>query len=95
MKGLIPRTVWKYPFISHEPLSLQLPVGAIVRHVGVDPAGKGTLPCLWIEVGQRGLDERRSFDFFGTGHDVPETAAYIGTVIVPQGYVWHVYEVDL
>jgi hypothetical protein len=93
------RTVWKFPFPDDHPkggaMRLDLGHGAYVCHVGVDPAGDGFLPCLWIEHDPTETRrEERAFPFIGTGHQVPDrVVSNIGSVVTPRGLVWHCYEV--
>ena len=64
-----------------------LPEGANIVHVGI----QGETTCLWAEVDERAQPQSRLFHIFGTGQDIPENAAYRGTVQMPP-FVWHIYE---
>ena len=66
---------------------LAMPAGANLLHVD-EQAGK---ICLWALIDPDGEPEARTFTIAGTGHRVPETAIYVGTVQVEK-YVWHVFE---
>jgi hypothetical protein len=83
------RTVWKYPLsfgINH----IELPVEATILHVAIQHTGQ---PAMWAEVDTDNSRERRHFMIFGTGDEIPESAHYIGTVLLGQ-FVWHVIEVS-
>lgn len=77
--------------IVNQTTALRLAVGTVVRAVGVQEPGN---VVLWAEVpvGVHRPVETRTFTIIGTGHDVPETGTYIGTVF-DGPFVWHVYEV--
>ena len=60
-----------------------------VLHVGYQ--GPGDDLVFWHEAGiQPGA--HRMFQVFGTGHNIPHSAKYCGTVQVGM-FVWHLYEV--
>lgn len=96
------RTVYKFPFTDMKDqtdravgtLTLLVAERAHVCHVGIDPSGDPSLPCLWIEVDTEALHltEERLFRFVGTGHPVPIGSTFVGSVVTPVGLVWHVYE---
>ena len=53
--------------------------------------------CIWAEVCPTAPLEARTFEVFGTGHDMPIDMGierrYIGTAIINGGsYIFHVYE---
>jgi hypothetical protein len=42
-----------------------------------------------------GFEPSRTFQVFGTGHDVPPTARWCGTTSrTPEGLVWHLFELE-
>lgn len=51
----------------------------------------------WVEVLDKGeysdSAHRLQLAYFATGEEIPEEAAYMGTVQMSSGLVWHVYEV--
>ena len=58
---------------------------------------QGNEICLWAEVGPDRPLEMRSFEIFGTGHDIPVDTGvdrmYIGTASLYSGaLIFHVYE---
>lgn len=71
-------------------MEIPMPEGAIIRHIGLDPQGNA---CIWAEVDPSKEKKVRRFYSTGTGHGVvPENAGFIGTVVLPQGFVFHIYE---
>jgi hypothetical protein len=87
-------TIHKFPIAVGAGVwtDIDLPVGHVVRHVGLDPDGA---VCVWIE-----LDTEKPVLTYvamvtGTGHEVPRAGRYTitsfaGTVV--QGHiVWHVW----
>jgi hypothetical protein len=80
------KAVHKYQF-TQRLMDFQMPQGAIVRSVQ-DQHGVVT---MWAEVDTDKLLSGRRFTVYGTGHEVPPHAKYVGTV--QQGaFVWHVFE---
>lgn len=65
-----------------------------VAHVGSSPenAGRTDRVDVWTIEDDRSRVPDRAVQVFGTGHEVPESAAYLGSVVVGP-LVWHVFEV--
>lgn len=86
------KTVWKLtinPWAkSEEKLAVDLPGGAIVRHVAM----QSDVVAVWVEVDTDALKIPRTFELFGTGHEVPAKSIYQGTVLPIPGLVFHLYE---
>ena len=83
------RRIYKYLlFIKDGPQPVAMPLGAVVRHVGV----QFEAVCLWADVDSSEDEEIRRFVIAGTGHDLLPDWDYVGTVQMPP-YVWHVFEV--
>jgi hypothetical protein len=92
------RTVWKYSINMYREVvgTFFIPTGARLVHVAPEMLNPGSLQeqavSLWFEVDPAADHEPRTFEIFGTGHDIPESAgAYSGTAVVPP-LVVHVYE---
>lgn len=74
--------------------TLFFPKTSHVRHVH---AQQDKL-TIWYEADPSYEEERRIFHVLATGQDIPEAEvgfynAYIGTIHLLDGTVWHVYEV--
>ena len=95
------KTIWKFPLALEGHQEVEMPKGAIIRHVGLDPTGSG---CLWAEVDSEAPKEKRGFYIRGTGHPRPEMVlsdekgsiqidkyVYLGA-ICQDLFVWHVME---
>lgn len=103
------KAIWKYvidrevPIVDGARRKIEMPVGAIVRHVDMQHEAL----CLWAEVDTEAPLEERTFTALGTGHWIlPEDLIYVGTCQfefipfdmrnVPNAktafFVWHVYE---
>jgi len=67
-------------------IALPLASGAI-RYLGI----QGDQYFVWAEVTEGGVPTERRFQWYGTGHPIPATAVYVGT-IVDAPYVWHLHE---
>ena len=84
------RAVWKYPLpLAPHTQTLRFP-GASVAWVHVDM--QDDTPTLWAEVDPDSEKARTAtLTWFGTGHEIPGNALYVGTV--QDGiFVWHLYE---
>lgn len=80
------KTVYKYP-ITGKPISL--PYEYKILTVGFSDESV----CVWIELeSDVGCTEKLYIDYIGTGWEVTGTGIYVGTVIAPDGFVWHVYK---
>lgn len=94
------RAIWKYTIPIGGEHIIEMPVGAKILHVDVQPAREGErMICLWAEVrspdNQLPEAEKRSFEVFGTGHPLPtgEGLEYLGSFqLFDGGFVGHVYE---
>lgn len=85
------KRIYKYPLAITGLQSVPLPVGAEILTVQM----QGDSLCLWALVDAKVVSvTRRTFEVFGTGHDMdtnPRT--YLGTVQQAGGaLVWHVFE---
>ena len=80
------KTVYKYSLRSRA--SVELPAGAVVLHVGLDPQGQG---AFWAFVDTDNDTETRRFVVTGTGHPVPDGLEFLGTY-VEGPFVWHAWE---
>lgn len=87
--------MWKFPLNLHlQEFTLNLhlqefkmPKDAEVAYFDFQDAA----PCIWAIVDPMREKETRRFQIFGTGHDLPEHACYVGTA--QQGpFVWHLFE---
>ena len=57
-------------------------------------AASDTLVEFWAEKDDAQPAHRRAFQVFGTGHDLPDEAAWCGTTDRTRGgFVWHLFEV--
>lgn len=50
--------------------------------------------CIWYCFNQAVAEDRveRTFKIYGTGHDINAADKYLGTVVMNNGLVWHVFE---
>lgn len=82
------RTIWKYTLsISDGPQYLYLPDGKLLCAQVQDG-----LVQLWFELDPSTEYVSRTFQVYGTGHQMPDDPGdYVGTVQTGP-FVWHVYE---
>ena len=81
------RKIFKYA-VAHNQL---MPITAKVVRVGMQNGD----PFLWAIVpdgSQKEIHNKRHFEIFGTGGDIPDNAAYVGGYQEPP-FEWHVFEV--
>lgn len=80
--------IWKY-HLDTEITNLDMPVGAEFLHFNVQ---QGRL-CMWIKVSPKNSTAIRRFQLFGTGHEIPADAKYLGTILLNnQALVLHLVE---
>ena len=83
------KTVYKYLLKITDEQSLQMPIGAGILHVAIDPQGD---LALWALVDTSQPSQTRRFAVFGTGNPVDgPLEQHIGTVVIGRG-VWHIFE---
>lgn len=81
--------IWKYPLsVSDNPI-IEMQSRAEILHVGHQ--GDGVV--LWAKVRTEVGPVRRKFTIYGTGQAMAmDEGAYVGTVQMPNGLVWHVFD---
>lgn len=95
-------TIWKFSlaFVTGdgEPTcDVQMPVGAQILRLGMQGPAHGQArltPTLWALVDDEAAQEQRRFQVVGTGHAVPQGAAYVGSWDAAP-FVWHVVELPM
>ena len=81
------KQVWKYPLFS--PVSaVGMPRGAEILHV----ASQGGVPTLWALVDSAEPREQRTFVVVPTGSPVEEGLAHVGTALLSDDLVFHIFE---
>lgn len=81
------RTVFKYFVPTSEVTVLKL--RGDVKHVGL----MNNEIFVWAEHSDDKPEVEYHLQVFGTGRLIPRGAIHIGTVIVHDTYVWHIYQV--
>lgn len=79
------KAIWKFPMgmaTTHE-----MPEGAEFLHL----AKQGEEVCAWFLLVPENKKEVRKFRLYGTGHEIPMSERYLGTVHSPL-FVWHLFE---
>jgi hypothetical protein len=93
------KTIWKFPIQITSTQPVEMPRGATIIHVGLDPTGT---PCLWAIVDPKEMRVWVDIFIYGTGHPFKERGdpqnefrgipnEYIGSFNQEQ-YVWHVFQ---
>ena len=82
------QVVYKYPISISDAVTLKLPRGARIVHLGMDA---NNVPCVWALVDRyAGVSTPREFCISGTGAVVSDNKEYIGTFF-DMPFVWHVF----
>lgn len=80
-------TIWKFPLKHQAKEGVLMPGGAKVLRVGA----QDNKIFLWAALDPLAPPEVRNFKIYGTGHEIGENEAYVGSVTqVP--YEWHIFE---
>lgn len=85
------KTIYKYKLIGASSQTIEMPVGAEVLTIQV----QNEIPCIWVIVDPYYSLEKRVFEIFGTGHEIPYSAnrKYIGTYqLNNRCLVFHCFE---
>jgi hypothetical protein len=87
-----PTQIWRFPINAEKQTEVEIPIDAVILCVQT----KDGVPCIWAEVDIDAPKEKRTFEIFGTGHEIPFAhRKYIGTFQVGSimgTLVFHVYE---
>lgn len=90
------KTIWKYPLKMGVEFTLEMPEGAEVMAVKLQPGHLlDNQPVLWALVDPAAPLVPRVFSIYGTGHSIVgpiDLFGYIGTWQA-EGFVWHLFEV--
>jgi len=84
-------TIWKYELKLENLEIIEMPKGAEILAVQV----QGMSPCIWALVDPSAEKEKRSFEIFGTGFEIPDNVErkFIGTFqLSPHRLVFHLFE---
>lgn len=85
------KTIWKKELPINHDIRVKIPIGADILSLKVQK----DVPCIWFQCESEADTETRIFDFFGTGHAIPDNynGYFIGTVLSPdQLFVYHLFE---
>lgn len=69
----------------------ELPVGAQLLSVAPGRREGAYTVDVWAIVQPDAELAPIEFEVVGTGHRVPEPGLYVGTAVMPDGFVWHVF----
>lgn len=90
------RRIWKFPITPNSiedhqyEFEIKMPYGSKLLHVGLDGQG---VPAVWAEVFTDRRSVLRRFLSVGTGHgSPPDSAPFVGTIVLSDGYVFHIYD---
>jgi hypothetical protein len=83
------KTVWKFPLRIADHQVVEMPAGAHVVHVGLDPGGQ---PSIWATVDTTKAIIGHAMFVIGTGQQIPDgDNRHIGS-FVDGSFVWHVWQ---
>lgn len=89
------KTIHKFPIDIYGsiPVKIMMPKGAKVQYVDDQRISSiEEIIAVWAEVDTDATMVARTFDIFGTGHSIPDSGIYLGTV-KQANLVLHVYEI--
>lgn len=89
------KTIWKFETPFEGRFLLDMPLGAEILTVQRDQ--KTMKPCIWALVDKDQRVDTRTFELFGTGHEIHVDMGierkYIGTYQIDNGsFVGHLFE---
>lgn len=84
------RQIYKYPLPAPGKVTtFVISAAAVPVHVGYQNGA----PMVWVETETDDLRPVEwTFTTIGTGWDIPQGAAHVGTLVDTAGYVWHYYQ---
>lgn len=91
------QTIWKYELQITDEQELKIPPNADILSVAYQRNNdeQRDMLCLWAMVQPSRLQMSRFIEIHGTGNpsiDPQYTRIFIGTVVMPNNLVWHVFE---
>jgi hypothetical protein len=91
------QTIWKYELELTDVQQLRMPLHAVILSVAYQRnlQEQRDMLCLWALVDPTRSHVPRTIEIHGTGNhsiDPQYTQLFIGTVPMPNGLVWHVFE---
>lgn len=88
------RTVYKYDLSLTDVSEIRMPTAAKIRHIDWQLTSFNSGIKIWVEIDpDNPTFETRKFHIYGTGQGISSYHhLHRGTVITPDGFVWHVYE---
>ena len=85
------KQIWKFGIIPSQK-TIEMPKGAKVLSVQM----QNDIPCIWVLVDPKADKTKRTFEIFGTGHDIEcdgISREFIGTFQMHSGsLVFHLFE---
>ena len=88
---VIPSFIWKFVLTPTGDTVMDVPRHAKVLALQV----QNDTPCLWMLCMRDNLPERRRFTVVPTGFSFNGVRPYIGSFQLADGFVGHVFELDL
>lgn len=84
------QTIWKFKLELGNRTKVTMPLGSRVISV----SNQQNDLVIWALVTPNKLLTTKTFRIAGTGHDLEEDEemVFIGTVQMPVGFVWHIFE---
>jgi hypothetical protein len=92
------KQIWKFQLNATASQIVRMPAAASIVLVAADAAG---VLCIWARCETEAPPEHRMFEVIATGAEEPDpdrggrlrrAPSYIGSAVMPDGYVWHVFE---
>lgn len=84
--------IFRYELDITPTQDVKLPSGHQV--LSIAPGRAGYYIDVWVKIGPGDHDTLRTFRVFGTGHPLPDPEPpmdFLGTAVMSDGLVWHVF----
>lgn len=90
-------TIYKYNLELTDVQDIEMPIYAKIVHVGWQIGSFNSGIKIWALVQDTLALKSRRIHIVGTGNGMPELPVganvnHLGTVLTPDGFVWHVFE---
>lgn len=81
------KLIYKYHIFRCNRQHIELPLDFEILHFN----HQDEKMFIWVSIDEDSPVSNVGFTIIGTGHEVPD-GKYVGTVVLPEGYVWHLYQ---
>lgn len=85
--------VWRYQLKVTDQQTIDMPLGYQLLSVAPGRGIREYLIDLWVQVPEEAPEVPVEIQIVGTGHPMPQARLdFIGTAVMSDGLIWHVFE---